>query len=168
MQIAVDGCMHGELDIVYDMLCTLEEAEGIKIDLLLCYGDFQRSVVGLAGAVLLRYRAQGEEAEAHDQEQGVGRRVVCQETGMLRKQKLRHAWKGFSKSRSHSMLESNSLGGNQERPILERHCSMLSQLVTISIWTFKWRKSIAAGDHLNMDIKMEEVANGRPQNHCEY
>ena len=41
MQIAVDGCMHGELDIVYDMLCTLEEAEGIKIDLLLCYGDFQ-------------------------------------------------------------------------------------------------------------------------------
>jgi len=41
MQIAVDGCMHGELDIVYDMLRTLEEAEGIKIDLLLCYGDFQ-------------------------------------------------------------------------------------------------------------------------------
>jgi len=33
--------MHGELDIVYGMLCTLEEAEGIKIDLLLCYGDFQ-------------------------------------------------------------------------------------------------------------------------------
>ena len=47
-------------------------------------------------------------------------------------------------------------GGNQERPILERHCSMLSQPVTFSIWTFKWRKSIAAGDHLNMDIKMEE------------
>ena len=44
------------------------------------YGG-RRSVVGLAGAVLLRYRAQGEEAEAHDQEQGVGRRVVCQETG---------------------------------------------------------------------------------------
>jgi len=78
-QIAVDGCMHGELDIVYDMLRTLEEAEGIKIDLLLCYGDFQRSVVALVGAVPLRYRAQGEETEAHDQEQGVVRQVACQE-----------------------------------------------------------------------------------------
>ena len=33
--------MHGELDIVYDTLRRLEEAEGIKIDLLLCCGDFQ-------------------------------------------------------------------------------------------------------------------------------
>ena len=41
MQIAVDDCMHGELDIVYDTLRKLEEAEGIKIDLLLCCGDFQ-------------------------------------------------------------------------------------------------------------------------------
>ena len=35
--------------------------------------------------------------------------VLCPIAGMLRKQKLRHAWKGFSKSRSRSMLESNSL-----------------------------------------------------------
>ena len=41
VQIAVEGCMHGELDIVYDTLRRLEEAEGIKIDLLLCCGDFQ-------------------------------------------------------------------------------------------------------------------------------
>jgi lariat debranching enzyme len=33
--------MHGELDIVYDTLRKLEEAEGVKIDLLLCCGDFQ-------------------------------------------------------------------------------------------------------------------------------
>lgn len=33
--------MHGELDKVYDTLRQLEEAEGVKIDLLLCCGDFQ-------------------------------------------------------------------------------------------------------------------------------
>ncbi|XP_039844608.1 uncharacterized protein LOC120704320 isoform X5 [Panicum virgatum] len=43
--------MHGELDIVYDMLCTLEEAEGIKIDLLLCYGDFQVGDLSLVSPV---------------------------------------------------------------------------------------------------------------------
>ncbi|WVZ60346.1 hypothetical protein U9M48_010386 [Paspalum notatum var. saurae] len=41
MKIAVEGCMHGELDQVYDTMRRLEEAEGIKIDLLLCCGDFQ-------------------------------------------------------------------------------------------------------------------------------
>ncbi|KAG8062419.1 hypothetical protein GUJ93_ZPchr0003g16446 [Zizania palustris] len=41
MKIAVEGCMHGELDKVYDTLRQLEEAEGVKIDLLLCCGDFQ-------------------------------------------------------------------------------------------------------------------------------
>uniref|UniRef100_A0A0A9GGZ2 Lariat debranching enzyme C-terminal domain-containing protein n=1 Tax=Arundo donax TaxID=35708 RepID=A0A0A9GGZ2_ARUDO len=41
MKIAVEGCMHGELDKVYDTLRRLEEAEGVKIDLLLCCGDFQ-------------------------------------------------------------------------------------------------------------------------------
>lgn len=33
--------MHGELDKVYDTLRKLEEAEGVKIDLLICCGDFQ-------------------------------------------------------------------------------------------------------------------------------
>ncbi|KAK3146235.1 hypothetical protein QOZ80_3BG0263440 [Eleusine coracana subsp. coracana] len=41
MKIAVEGCMHGDLDKVYDTMRRLEEAEGIKIDLLLCCGDFQ-------------------------------------------------------------------------------------------------------------------------------
>ncbi|KAM0822363.1 hypothetical protein ACQ4PT_071541 [Festuca glaucescens] len=41
MKIAVEGCMHGELDKVYDTMRRLEEAEGIKIDLLICCGDFQ-------------------------------------------------------------------------------------------------------------------------------
>jgi hypothetical protein len=41
VQIAVEGCMHGELDKVYDTMRRLEEAEGIKIDLLICCGDFQ-------------------------------------------------------------------------------------------------------------------------------
>ncbi|XP_006651765.2 lariat debranching enzyme [Oryza brachyantha] len=41
MKIAVEGCMHGELDKVYDTLRELEQADGVKIDLLLCCGDFQ-------------------------------------------------------------------------------------------------------------------------------
>lgn len=48
--------MHGELDKVYDTMQRLEAAEGIKIDLLICCGDFQvrsgcpRSFIG-AGVV---------------------------------------------------------------------------------------------------------------------
>ncbi|KAL4350660.1 hypothetical protein HN51_032363 [Arachis hypogaea] len=41
MKIAVEGCMHGELDNVYKTLKHLEETQNIKIDLLLCCGDFQ-------------------------------------------------------------------------------------------------------------------------------
>ncbi|KAG1341871.1 lariat debranching enzyme [Cocos nucifera] len=41
MKIAVEGCMHGELDKVYATLKHLEEVENTKIDLLLCCGDFQ-------------------------------------------------------------------------------------------------------------------------------
>ncbi|XP_072972739.1 lariat debranching enzyme [Typha angustifolia] len=41
MKIAVEGCMHGELDNVYATLKKLEEAEKTKIDLLICCGDFQ-------------------------------------------------------------------------------------------------------------------------------
>ncbi|XP_020702334.1 lariat debranching enzyme isoform X2 [Dendrobium catenatum] len=41
MKIAVEGCMHGDLDKVYATLKRLEEAESTKIDLLLCCGDFQ-------------------------------------------------------------------------------------------------------------------------------
>ncbi|KAL6141047.1 hypothetical protein ACLB2K_059338 [Fragaria x ananassa] len=41
MKIAVEGCMHGELDKVYSTLQYIERTQEIKIDLLLCCGDFQ-------------------------------------------------------------------------------------------------------------------------------
>ncbi|XP_003384492.1 PREDICTED: lariat debranching enzyme-like isoform X1 [Amphimedon queenslandica] len=41
MKIAIEGCCHGKLDLIYDKLLKLQEREGIKIDLLLCCGDFQ-------------------------------------------------------------------------------------------------------------------------------
>ncbi|KAB2086037.1 hypothetical protein ES319_A04G000700v1 [Gossypium barbadense] len=41
MKIAVEGCMHGDLDKVYDTFKYIENTRNIKIDLLLCYGDFQ-------------------------------------------------------------------------------------------------------------------------------
>ncbi|XP_058002118.1 lariat debranching enzyme isoform X1 [Hevea brasiliensis] len=41
MKIAVEGCMHGDLDIVYQTIQHVERLNGIKIDLLLCCGDFQ-------------------------------------------------------------------------------------------------------------------------------
>lgn len=41
MKIAVEGCAHGELEKIYECIETLQEREGIKIDLLICCGDFQ-------------------------------------------------------------------------------------------------------------------------------
>ncbi|XP_014498779.1 lariat debranching enzyme [Vigna radiata var. radiata] len=41
MKIAVEGCMHGDLDNVYRTLQHLEKSQNTKIDLLLCCGDFQ-------------------------------------------------------------------------------------------------------------------------------
>lgn len=41
MKIAVEGCAHGELEIIYDALQYLEAEENLKIDLLICCGDFQ-------------------------------------------------------------------------------------------------------------------------------
>lgn len=41
MKIAVEGCMHGDLDNVYATLLHLQRTENTKIDLLLCCGDFQ-------------------------------------------------------------------------------------------------------------------------------
>ena len=40
-QVAVEGCCHGELDKIYTSMQRLEKKEGIKIDLLICCGDFQ-------------------------------------------------------------------------------------------------------------------------------
>ena len=41
LQVAVEGCCHGELDKIYAAMRHLEVKEGIKIDLLICCGDFQ-------------------------------------------------------------------------------------------------------------------------------
>ncbi|KAJ6434817.1 hypothetical protein OIU84_000122 [Salix udensis] len=41
MRIAIEGCMHGDLDKVYQTLKRIESQNGTKIDLLLCCGDFQ-------------------------------------------------------------------------------------------------------------------------------
>uniref|UniRef100_A0A673AUF6 Lariat debranching enzyme C-terminal domain-containing protein n=1 Tax=Sphaeramia orbicularis TaxID=375764 RepID=A0A673AUF6_9TELE len=41
MKIAVEGCCHGELDKIYETIEYLEKREGVKVDLLLCCGDFQ-------------------------------------------------------------------------------------------------------------------------------
>ncbi|KAM9709427.1 LOW QUALITY PROTEIN: lariat debranching enzyme [Menidia menidia] len=41
MKIAVEGCCHGELDTIYETIAHLEQKEGVKVELLLCCGDFQ-------------------------------------------------------------------------------------------------------------------------------
>ncbi|XP_064387809.1 uncharacterized protein LOC135335991 [Halichondria panicea] len=41
MKIAVEGCCHGELNKIYEALQHAEQKQGIKIDLLICCGDFQ-------------------------------------------------------------------------------------------------------------------------------
>lgn len=41
MKIAVEGCCHGELDKIYETIGYLERKEGMKVDVLLCCGDFQ-------------------------------------------------------------------------------------------------------------------------------
>lgn len=41
LRIAVQGCGHGELDAIYTTIAEMERSQRIKIDLLLCCGDFQ-------------------------------------------------------------------------------------------------------------------------------
>uniref|UniRef100_A0A1B0C9U2 Lariat debranching enzyme C-terminal domain-containing protein n=1 Tax=Lutzomyia longipalpis TaxID=7200 RepID=A0A1B0C9U2_LUTLO len=41
MRIAVEGCAHGELEKIYDTVGLIEKEQGIKVDLLICCGDFQ-------------------------------------------------------------------------------------------------------------------------------
>jgi len=41
MKIAIEGCCHGELDAIYASIQHLERVEGVKVDLLICCGDFQ-------------------------------------------------------------------------------------------------------------------------------
>lgn len=41
MQVAIEGCAHGDLDKIYAALKRLEETEQIRVDLLIICGDFQ-------------------------------------------------------------------------------------------------------------------------------
>lgn len=41
LNIAVEGCCHGELDRIYRHIQEREEEEGLKVDLLLICGDFE-------------------------------------------------------------------------------------------------------------------------------
>lgn len=41
MKIAVEGCAHGELEKIYDVIAYFEKKNDTKVDLLLCCGDFQ-------------------------------------------------------------------------------------------------------------------------------
>ena len=41
MKIAIEGCLHGELQKVYETIEEIEKREHYKVDLLLCCGDFQ-------------------------------------------------------------------------------------------------------------------------------
>ncbi|KAJ0247407.1 Lariat debranching enzyme [Hirschfeldia incana] len=41
MKIAIEGCMHGDLDNVYKTIQHHEQVHNTKVDLLLCCGDFQ-------------------------------------------------------------------------------------------------------------------------------
>jgi lariat debranching enzyme len=35
------GCTHGELDTIYSTIATIERARDIRVELLLCCGDFE-------------------------------------------------------------------------------------------------------------------------------
>ncbi|KAJ6220868.1 hypothetical protein RDWZM_006680 [Blomia tropicalis] len=41
MKIAVVGCLHGELDIIYEKISQLEQEQNITVDILFICGDFQ-------------------------------------------------------------------------------------------------------------------------------
>lgn len=41
MKIAVEGCAHGELEKIYDTIEEIENQQKLKVDLIICCGDFQ-------------------------------------------------------------------------------------------------------------------------------
>lgn len=41
MHIAIEGCAHGELDTIYAAIENIQTKHKIKIELLICCGDFQ-------------------------------------------------------------------------------------------------------------------------------
>jgi hypothetical protein len=62
LQVAIEGCCHGELDNIYATLEYMQKAKGQKVDLLICCGDFQvrlRKVMPDAQHVCLSAQLQG-------------------------------------------------------------------------------------------------------------
>ncbi|KAG7356580.1 lariat debranching enzyme [Nitzschia inconspicua] len=62
VRIAVEGCCHGELDVIYQRLQDHERTTGHKIDLLLCCGDFQshrNAADFLSSSIPPKYRTLG-------------------------------------------------------------------------------------------------------------
>ena len=41
MYVSIEGCSHGELDVIYASVVETQRVSNIKIDLLICCGDFQ-------------------------------------------------------------------------------------------------------------------------------
>ena len=41
MLVAIEGCAHGDLVSIYNAIQETEAANGVKVDLLICCGDFQ-------------------------------------------------------------------------------------------------------------------------------
>lgn len=41
MKVGIVGCAHGELEVIYETVSSIEKRENYKVDLLLCCGDFQ-------------------------------------------------------------------------------------------------------------------------------
>jgi len=41
MRVAVVGCLHGKLEFLYQELQEWEQRTGLKVDFILCSGDFQ-------------------------------------------------------------------------------------------------------------------------------
>ena len=41
MYVAIEGCSHGELDVIYGSLVKAQQVHNVKVDLLICCGDFQ-------------------------------------------------------------------------------------------------------------------------------
>ncbi|KAL6069947.1 lariat debranching enzyme [Balamuthia mandrillaris] len=41
LKVAVVGCTHGELDTIFERIAGIEQARGIKVELVLCCGDFE-------------------------------------------------------------------------------------------------------------------------------
>ena len=73
--MAVEGCCHGELTNIYNGIRETERRNpGLKVDLLICCGDFQsvRDAGDLAGlACPQKYRRLGDFGEYHRGEKKV-------------------------------------------------------------------------------------------------